>query len=104
VPCREIAAYSDAGWLPRWAYPARGHPVSRHAIEVLPGEIIHRFALRGSPEVAVHFVLAEIRDAPASLRPALEIGAILIEDPSGATEKLRQHWLEALRRAKPGGA
>ena len=98
VLCRDLKAYSDRAWLPRWAYPARGHPVSTHAIEVSSQEVVHRFTLRGSPPVAVHFVLAEIREAPVSLQSALGIGAMLLDDPSGAAEKLRQQWLKALRQ------
>jgi hypothetical protein len=100
VLCRDLKAYSDAEWLPRWAYPARGHAINTHVIEVLPEEVIHRFTLRGSPEVVIHFVPLDRLEAPTSLQPALGMGAILIEDPSGAAEKLRQHWLEALRRTE----
>lgn len=102
ILCTDSAQYSDKTWLPRWAYPARGHPISAHAITVLPQEAVHIITLRGSPPVALHFVQGDLGEAPLSLHAALGTGTILIEDPSGFAEKLRLHWLDTIRNTRSG--
>jgi hypothetical protein len=109
ILCRNIAAYTDKEWMPRWTYPARGHPISAHAIKAGVREALHEITLRGSPPLALHFVQVDVSQAeigqaekgeiPPSLRAALGIGASVIEDSSGLAEKLRLSWLDEIRKA-----
>ncbi|MCA0400175.1 MAG: hypothetical protein LCH38_05090 [Proteobacteria bacterium] len=84
--------YSGEEWLPRWSYPGRGHTILSHHIEHRPGEVEHRFSLRGAPLLRLYFLRFDTPQVPASLSDAIAAGAETIEDPTGLTEKLRRHW------------
>ncbi len=97
--CEEPRHYADAGWMARWAYPARGHPVIDHAIEDHADGLRHQITLRGAPPLVVHFERLDRLAAPAAVHQALLEGSETIDDPSGLAEKTRLNWVVQIRRA-----
>lgn len=99
--CDAPERYSEAEWVLRWAYPARGHKVLSHKItRDEPGHVAHQLTLRGAPPVALHFVAVDRAGPPDALRAAVVEGFSLIEDPAGEAERLRRRWDSLSRNAR----
>lgn len=93
-------AYSGKEWLSRWAYPGRGHEILGHEVQAYVNGVGHRFTLRGSPPLEIHFVRFDCLHAPPLLRPDVAEGTETIDDPSGIAEKLRLRWVEEVQKGE----
>jgi len=91
-----IADFAKPDDIAGWPYTTRGHPVLSHEANLVEhGVALHRLSLRGAPPVLLAFLAVDGQALPASLEAAVRIGCLVLDDPSGRAQALRQAWREA---------
>ncbi len=87
------AAFEKPEDIAGWPYTTRDHPVLSHEVTLgEQGAVLHRLSLRGAPPVTLAFIPVDDAVLPPSLEAAARLGCLVLDDPSGRAQALRQTW------------